>query len=33
MAHYWIVGGGDGLPIWRVAINMSDKQSQTATKG
>jgi hypothetical protein len=26
----WVVDGGDGLQIWRVAVNILNKQSQTA---
>jgi hypothetical protein len=28
-----VVVGGDGLRIWRVALNIPNKQSQTADKG
>jgi hypothetical protein len=28
-----VVDGGDGLKIWRVAVNILSKQSQTADKG
>jgi hypothetical protein len=32
MARPQVVGGGDGLQIWRVAANILNKQSQTANK-
>jgi hypothetical protein len=28
-----VADGGDDLQIWRVAVNMLNKQSQTANKG
>jgi hypothetical protein len=28
-----VVGGGDGLQIWRVAANILTKQSRTADRG
>jgi hypothetical protein len=33
MAHPWVVDGGDGFQIWRVAANILNKQSLTAKKG
>jgi len=30
MARPRVVDGGDGFQIWRVAVNMSNKQSRTA---
>jgi hypothetical protein len=33
MARLQIADGGDGLQIWRVAINISNKQSRTADRG
>jgi hypothetical protein len=33
MAHPLVADGGDGLQIWRVALNILNKQSRTAGKG
>jgi len=33
MAHPQVAGGGDGLQIWRVAVNTLNKQSQTGNRG
>jgi hypothetical protein len=33
MARPQVADGGDGLQIWRVAANISNKQSRTADKG
>jgi hypothetical protein len=33
MARPQVVDGGDGLQIWRVAVNILNKQSRTADKG
>jgi hypothetical protein len=33
MACPKVAGGGDGLQIWRVAVNVLKKQSRTAEKG
>jgi len=33
MVHPKVADGGDGLQIWRVAMNISNKQSWTANKG
>jgi hypothetical protein len=33
MAHPWVVGGGGSLWIWRVAVNILNKQPQVADKG
>jgi hypothetical protein len=32
MAHPWVVAGGDGLKILRVAVSILNKQSQTTDK-
>jgi hypothetical protein len=33
MAHRHVADGGDGLQIWRVAANSSNKQSRQSTMG
>jgi hypothetical protein len=33
MVHSWVVDGGDGLHIWREAVSILNKQSQTVDKG
>jgi hypothetical protein len=33
MAHSQVVDGGEGLQIWGVAVNILNKQLQTADKG
>jgi hypothetical protein len=33
LVHPQVVDGGDSLQIWRVAVNILNKQSQTADKG
>jgi len=33
MACPWVVGGGDGLQMWRVAANILNKKLWTASKG
>jgi hypothetical protein len=33
MAYHQVVDGGDDLQVWKVAVNVLDKQSQTADKG
>jgi hypothetical protein len=33
MSRPRVADGGDGLQIWRVAVNISNKQSRTANKG
>jgi hypothetical protein len=33
MARPQVADGGDGLQIWRVAANVLNKQSRTASKG
>jgi hypothetical protein len=33
VVHPWVVDGGDGLQIWRVAANILNKQLWTADKG
>jgi hypothetical protein len=33
MAHPQVANGGGGLQIWRVAVNIVNKQLQTANKG
>jgi len=33
MQRPWVTNGGDGLQIWRVAVNILNKQSWTAIKG
>jgi hypothetical protein len=33
MACSWVVDGEDNLQIWRVAVNILNKQSWTANKG
>jgi hypothetical protein len=33
MARPQVADGGKGLQIWRVAVNILNKQSQTANKG
>jgi hypothetical protein len=33
MARPWVAIGGDGLQIWRVTANVSNKQSRTADEG
>jgi hypothetical protein len=33
MAHPRVADGGDGLQIWKVAVNTLNKQSRTADKG
>jgi hypothetical protein len=33
MARPQVADGGDGLQIWRVAANISNKQSRTADRG
>jgi len=33
MARPRVADGGEGLQIWRVAANISNKQSRTANKG
>jgi hypothetical protein len=30
MVHPWVVDGGDGLQIWRVAADILNEQLQTA---
>jgi hypothetical protein len=33
MKHPQVADGGDDLQIWRVAVNILNKQSQTVDKG
>jgi uncharacterized protein (UPF0254 family) len=33
MARFQVADGGDTLQVWRVAVNVLNKQSQTADKG
>jgi hypothetical protein len=33
VARAWVVGGGDSLQIWRVVVNVLNKQLWTANKG
>jgi hypothetical protein len=33
MACSWVADGGDSLQIWKVAVNILNKQLQTANKG
>jgi hypothetical protein len=33
MSRPQVADGGDGLQIWRVAVNILNKQSRTADKG
>jgi hypothetical protein len=33
MARPQVADGGDGLQIWKVAANISNKQLRTATRG
>jgi hypothetical protein len=33
MVHPKVADGGEDLQIWRVAVNMLNKQSQTTNKG
>jgi hypothetical protein len=33
MAHLQVVDGGKGLQIWKVDVNILNKQSKTASKG
>jgi hypothetical protein len=33
MAHPYVAGRGDGLHIWKVAVNILNKQSRTADRG
>jgi hypothetical protein len=33
MVHPQVADGGDGLQIWKVAVNILNKQSRTADKG
>jgi hypothetical protein len=33
MAHPHVAGRGDGLQIWKVAVNILNKQSRTADRG
>jgi hypothetical protein len=33
MSLPWVVDGGDGFQIWRIAANLLNKQSRRADKG
>jgi hypothetical protein len=33
MAHPWVVVRGDSLQIWRIVVNILNKQSQPVNKG
>jgi hypothetical protein len=33
MARSWVVDGGDGLQMWKVAANIFNMQSRTAERG
>jgi hypothetical protein len=33
MACSWVADGGDGLELWRVAVNILNKQPHTNNKG
>jgi hypothetical protein len=33
MAYPWVADGGDSLQMWRVAMNILNKQSLIANKG
>jgi hypothetical protein len=32
MAHPWVADGGNSLQIWRIAVNILNKQLRTAHK-